>query len=399
MQDFKSHNEIWGSKKTDKKGKIIESLLNMHHLYMYNNKSNTYLDPATGTYVIDLTICDPNLFLDYDWKVYDDTCGSDHFPILLQNETNKLNKRTPSWNLKKANWDEFKTSCLTELIPEANKNKEEYLLYFTNTLLNIAERHIPKSSTSPKHNRPWFNEECQKAVRLRRAALKKFKMNPTRENLNNYKNSWAKARKIIKDSKWSTWNNYVTQINNSTKPKKVCQMIWKITGKNSNTPTKHLIHNNVKITDGKDIVNHLAETILQNSSFKNQSKNFQSKSRKSKNQIKKKNTESYNQPFSVIEIKESLNKAHNTAVGPDRIHYKFLKELPETSKNYLLQIFNNIWNSSDIPKIWKQTTVIVIPKPMKDNTNAKNYRSITLSSCVCKTLENDQCQIDLVLGK
>ena len=171
------------------------------------------------------------------------TCGSDNFLILLQNKTNKLNKRTPSWTLKKANWDEFKTLCLTDLIPEANKNKEEDLLYFTNTLLNIAERHIPKSSTSPKHNRPWFNEECQKAVRLRRVALKKFKINPTRENLNNYKNSGAKAWKIIKDSKRSTWKKYVVQINNSTKPKEVWQMILKITVKNSNSPIKYLIHN------------------------------------------------------------------------------------------------------------------------------------------------------------
>ena len=146
---------------------------------IYNNRTNTYLHPATGTYtVLDITISDPNLFLDYDWKVHDDTYRSDHFSILLQNKMNKLNKRTPSWNLKKANWDEFKTSCLTELISEANKNIKEDLLYFTKTLLNIAERHIPKISTLPKHNRPWFSEECQKAVRLHRAALKKFKINP-----------------------------------------------------------------------------------------------------------------------------------------------------------------------------------------------------------------------------
>ena len=28
-----------------------------------------------------------------------------------------------------------------------------------------------------------------------------------------------------------------------------------------------------------------------------------------------------------------------------------------------------------------------MPKPFKDNTNTKHYRPITLSSCVCKTLE------------
>ena len=69
MGDFNSYNEIWGNKKTDKKRKVIESLLNQHQLCIYNNKSNTYLHAATGTYsTIDLSICDPSLFLDYNWK-------------------------------------------------------------------------------------------------------------------------------------------------------------------------------------------------------------------------------------------------------------------------------------------------------------------------------------------
>ena len=129
---------------------------------MYNNKSNTYS-------AIDLTICDPNLFLDYNWKVHDNTCGSDHFPILLENTTDELSKRTPSWNLEMANWDGFKISCLAQLTPEANKNNEEDILHFMNTLLDIAEEHIPKSSTSTKYSRPWFNEECKNDVRLCRA--------------------------------------------------------------------------------------------------------------------------------------------------------------------------------------------------------------------------------------
>ena len=72
----------------------------------------------------------------------------------------------------------------------------------------------------------------------------------------------------------------------------------------------------------------------------------------------------------------------------DKIRYQFLKDLLELSINYLLQIFHDIWNSGNIPEIWKQTTVIPIPKPFKDNTSAKKtYRHITLSNCVCKTLE------------
>ena len=123
---------------------------------------------------------------------------------------------------------------------------------------------------------------------------------------------------------------------------------------NNNTTIKHLTHNYLKITDEKDVANHLAETFFQNSSAKNQSKSFQiikTKAEKVKIKFQSKNTESYNHPFSTVELKGSLNKAHNTAVGPDKIHYQFLKELPEPSTNFLLQIFNDIWNCGDIPKI------------------------------------------------
>ena len=106
-----------------------------------------------------------------------------------------------------------------------------------NALLNHAEEHVPKSSTYTKYNMPRFKQECKKAVRLRRATFKKFEINPTWENLNTYKNSQAKAWKIIKDSKRNTWRNYVAKINGNTKPKKVWQMIRKITCQNNNTPT------------------------------------------------------------------------------------------------------------------------------------------------------------------
>ena len=102
----------------------------------------------------------------------------------------------------------------------------------------------------------------------------------------------------------------------------------------------------------KDIPNHLAETFLQNSSSKNQSKKFQiiqAKAEKFKTKFQNKKTYSYNQPVSIIELKESLNKVHNTAIGLDKIHYQFLKELPEISKFYLLKIFNSIWDNGDIP--------------------------------------------------
>ena len=90
-------------------------------------------------------------------------------------------------------------------------------------------------------------------------------------------------------------------------------MIWKITGKSSNTSTKHLTHNNLKITDKKNIVNHLVETFLQNSSTK-KIQIIKTKAEKVKIKFQNKNTKGYNQPFSTTELKESLNKTHNKTV-------------------------------------------------------------------------------------
>ena len=48
--------------------------------------NQTYLHPASGTYsVIDLSLCDPSIFMDYNWKVLDNSWGSDHFSIILTN--------------------------------------------------------------------------------------------------------------------------------------------------------------------------------------------------------------------------------------------------------------------------------------------------------------------------
>jgi hypothetical protein len=48
---------------------------------------------------------------------------------------------------------------------------------------------------------------------------------------------------------------------------------------------------------------------------------------------------------------------------------------------------NDIWETGDLPSIWKLANVIPIPKPSKDHSEPSNYRPISLTSCVCKTME------------
>ena len=91
--------------------------------------------------------------------------------------------------------------------------------------------------------------------------------------------------------------------------------------------------------------------------------------------------------FNITELIDTIKKSCDTATGPDGIHYQLLNHLPRDSLMVVLDIFNEIWQTGDIPDCWKEATVIPIPKPGKDHTNPTNYRPISLTSCLCKTME------------
>ena len=83
-------------------------------------------------------------------------------------------------------------------------NSTDLVVDFTSSLTDISNRCIPKISTNPKKNNPWYNDDCENAIRHRKHALAKFCKFPTKENLNKVKIQRAKARQTIKSSRgWS----------------------------------------------------------------------------------------------------------------------------------------------------------------------------------------------------
>ena len=70
---------------TNDKGEIIENFIAENDLCLFNDKQPTYLHSPTRNYfALDLSVCSPNIYLDFDWSVLDDLHGSDHFPIKIE---------------------------------------------------------------------------------------------------------------------------------------------------------------------------------------------------------------------------------------------------------------------------------------------------------------------------
>ena len=126
-------------------------------------------------------------------KVGPELCGSDHFPILLENDDPPSLESVQRWKLAKANFDKFQHLCSTRLHQSAIADACDPMSLFTSKLKDIAEETIPKTSTVPKRfNKPWFSDSCKDAIKERNRALERFKREPTEGNLNSYRIARAK---------------------------------------------------------------------------------------------------------------------------------------------------------------------------------------------------------------
>ena len=393
--DFNGHNVLWGSNGNDPRGELIEDFITENDICLMNDKSNTYLDSGKGTFSsLDLSLCHPSLYLDYEWSVCEDQHGSDHFPILIESVQTHGEDHNPKWKLHKADWDLFNNLCNESLTDTSFSDSSDPITDFTSSLIAISEKCIPKTSTNPKKSNPWYNDDCKKAIKQRKDTLSKFCKFPTHVNLNTYRNFRAKARRTIKSAKRKSWRTYVSNLNYKTPTKKVWDMVRKISGKSKSATYHHLNYNfnnaNETASTKQDIADTLASQFCSNSSTSHYSEEFQKykkQQEKTKLNFKSSNNEEYNTPFNLDELKDAISKAHDTATGPDEVHYQMLKHLPPKSLQALLDIFNDMWETGTFPESWELATVIPIPKPGKDHAEPNSYRPIALTSCLCKTLE------------
>ena len=115
MRDFNGHHTLWGYEEVKKRGQQLEDLILKSDLILFNDKRCTYFHSASVTFTsIDLTLSSP-IFLHFSWKIGSDPYGSDHFPIILENNGPSSLEKVQRWKLARANWDRFQYLRSTRL--------------------------------------------------------------------------------------------------------------------------------------------------------------------------------------------------------------------------------------------------------------------------------------------
>ncbi|XP_046807404.1 uncharacterized protein LOC111687197 [Lucilia cuprina] len=202
LGDFNSHNSLWGSSRTDSRGKIVEKFINNNNLNILNKpECATHFSLAHKSFSnIDLSLVSPNINIFFEWNVCDDLHNSDHYPIIIGLNSFSPNfERRPRWNIKRARWEDFKCSFTEDLSNADNTDIIEK--HITSTILNSAREVIPQNNMN--HNRrevPWWNENIKSLIKERRSKLKKFKQNCSSENLARFLRAKSEARRAIREN-------------------------------------------------------------------------------------------------------------------------------------------------------------------------------------------------------
>jgi len=95
----------------------------------------------------------------------------------------------------------------------------------------------------------------------------------------------------------------------------------------------------------------------------------------------------HNTLFKLEELISAITKSADSTVGPYELHCQMLKHLPDITLETLLHTMNDCWISGSFPASWHQEVILPIPKVDKDRTDPNSYRTIVLTSCLCKVVE------------
>lgn len=406
LGDFNAHSQVWGSETTDTRGDFIEkTLCDNQNLSLLNNGHPTHLTISTGKLTaIDLSFCSPDLILDTKWKVMQDLCWSDHFPIIITlNQSQRQAERAPKWLTNKADWQKFQQ--LTQLgNPSDIDNLDTAVEKFNNLLVDAAKESMPISPPITKHPTvPWWSQEIKTAIDLRKKALKKYKNTQHINDLIDFKKKRSAARRLIRERKKESWEKLISSINCYTPANQIWNGVRSIMSKRPQILNIHLKENDELIQEPQEV----AERFLTHYTEMSSTQNYQAEFQQSKMQaelitldLESDNTEDYNKDITYDEIQYAIQQQKSTSPGFDSIHPEMLKHLTASTTKHLLSIFQHIWKKHEFPSDWRKAIIIPIPKNNNKMT-PESYRPIALTSCICKLMERIvknrlQYQLDLI---
>lgn len=375
--DFNAHAIEWGCANNSQRGELISEYMDRKNIVILNDGSFTRLNqPQNASSAIDLTLVDAATALKCCWKTTNASCGSDHLPVITNMILNNPKKiMTASTIISQKKVRNYMNN--EEWVREKFQNKMtiERFMEIMHELIKNCETEIKQRQFNVK--KPWWNNECSKALALSFQATKNYRTHGNQENYEIMIKNGSELKKTSRKAKKEGWFNFCSSVTHDTSLSEIWKMAKIFKGNDKQT----FIHEDCKewIEDFMD--KHSQPAPCNQIDFNNFHLN--------------KENEFLNEKIEVTLVKEKIQSLKKSASGIDKINNNILKQLPEMALERLTECFNTIISDGKIPEEWKTCKVIALQKPNKPTNMASSKRPISIfgktrrlfESCFLKDFE------------
>ena len=327
--------------------------------------------------ILDLVFTDEDTEIDY-LKSHSPLGNSDHqildFSVKIRVKTDEQAQYRLDWN--KGNYDEIRRSLQglnweSEL--EHLNTQESWDLYHT-SIQDAIKQHIPlKQIRGGKP--PWITSKVQRAINNRNSAWKKYKYCRKPENWEVYKEKRNQATTTIRSSKAHHERNIA--LNMKTNPK----AFWRFVKSTTGTRESDSI---LQKTDGTSAIEDEDKAEVLNQFF---SSVFTEEREELPHAVQQTSSLLDDMTFTEETVSKYIKKLKvDKAAGPDDIPPRILQETQLESSKILSIIFNKSMQEGRLPSVWKDARVTPIYKK-GSRQDPGNYRPVSLTSIVCKLME------------
>ena len=186
------------------------------------------------------------------------------------------------------------------------------------------------------------------------------------ENLIDFQDKKAEAQKILRQAEQDYWLRFCLNIDRYTRESKIWSCIRRMNGLSTQKKkVPNLIIEDKEVRDDKEKANSFAEyfSVIENDTHEIETQstfNDQYFEEVSRPLV-------INEPFNMEELENALRIGNKkkSAPGHDNITYEVYYNLPPKGKEFLLKLYNRIWNTGNIPKVCKHSIFVPLIKSEK----------------------------------
>ncbi|KAK3530878.1 hypothetical protein QTP70_003626 [Hemibagrus guttatus] len=302
--------------------------------------------------------------------------------MVCKMKRSKIEKKTKWWKLKKEECcEEFRQKLRQALggqvvLPDDWETTAEVIRETERKVLGVSsERRKEDKETW------WWNEEVQDSIQRKRLAKKKWDMDRTEENRQEYKELQRRVKREVSKAKQKAYDELYTRLDTREGEKDLYRLARQ------------------RDRDGKDvqqvrvIKDRDGRVLTSEESVQRRWKEYFEELMNEENGREKRveGVNSVEQKVDKIrkdEVRKALKRMKSgKAVGPDDIPVEVWKCLGEAAVEFLTSLFNRVLESERMPEEWRRSVLVPIFKNKGYVQSCSNYRGIKLMSHTMKVWE------------